>query len=86
MGRNDAVLASAGIAAAAGILGFVLQKRFLNGDKYDGLDSAISYSSRKIAGGFKKLGLSLFQNFDCYREFLSEASCIFSSRYNCLCC
>jgi hypothetical protein len=56
MGKNDAVLASAGIAAAAGILGFVLQKRFLSGDKYDGLDSAISYSSRKIAGRSRSWG------------------------------
>jgi hypothetical protein len=60
MGRNEAVLASAGVAAAAGIIGFVLQKRFLNHDKYDGLDSAISYSSRKIAGRFRKVWGCLF--------------------------
>lgn len=47
MGGKQAVLAGAGIALVLGIR--FLKKRFFD-DKYDGLDSAVSYSARKIAG------------------------------------
>jgi len=74
MGKNDVVLVSAGVAAVAGILGFVLHKRYLSGDKYDGLDSVISFSSRKIAGDCRNLWVVAFK---------TQTDLIFRSSANC---
>ena len=54
MGGKQAIVA--GAAILAGALGIRLLKRRFLDDKYDGLDSAVSYSARKIAGTHYRIG------------------------------